>query len=191
MHRRHLLRTGLGSLAIAALSPSALVFGQAACPARTEPNIEGPFYVPGAPERSALHDTWQHQIALSGRVRDIHCRPMADAVLEVWQANEQGEYDLDGFDYRGVLRTQADGSFHLYTVIPGRYLNGSTYRPAHIHVKVHANGRPPLTTQLYFPGDPENDTDPWFRSSLLVTAHPPGPQGCHPQPRRMSFDFVV
>jgi len=105
MHRRHLLRTGLGSLALATLSPATLVFGQAACPARTEPNIEGPFYLPGAPERSALHDRWQHQIALSGRVRDIHCRPMADAVLEVWQANEQGEYDLDGFDYRGVLRT--------------------------------------------------------------------------------------
>jgi catechol 1,2-dioxygenase len=55
-------------------------------------------------------------------------------------------------------------------VVPGRYLNGREYRPAHIHIKVAAPGFAPLTTQLYFPGDPYNARDPFFLPGLLVTA---------------------
>lgn len=192
MHRRHLLRTGLASLATVALAgPARLVLAQS-CPAPTEPNIEGPFYRPGAPRRSRLVDGLAHAgLVVNGRVTDASCRPLAGTVLEVWQADEHGEYDLAGDRFRGVLRADEQGFFHLETIVPGRYLNGGTYRPAHLHVKVHANGRPTLTTQLYFPGDPENDRDPWFRSSLLLS---PGPSPCcyvpH-APQRMSFQFVL
>ncbi len=185
MHRRHFLGASLGSLAFTAVAgPARLVLAQA-CGERTEPNIEGPFYRPGAPLRSELGDRALLQI--SGTVRDTRCRPCADAVIEVWQADEHGDYDLRGDRFRGQLRTNAAGQYHLFTSHPGRYLNGGAYRPAHIHVKVHANGRPPLTTQLYFPGDPHNDRDPWFRERLLLDFRPPG---CGPY-SHASFDFVV
>ncbi|MCB9594993.1 MAG: hypothetical protein H6719_19910 [Sandaracinaceae bacterium] len=185
MHRRRFLGASLGSLAFTAVAgPARLVLAQA-CAARTEPNIEGPFYLPGAPRRSALTDRASLEIA--GTVTDTSCRPMADAVIEVWQADADGEYDLTGDGFRGQLRTNDRGGFVIRTIHPGRYLNGGTYRPSHIHVKVHANGRPPLTTQLYFPGDPHNDADPWFRQSLLLSFLP---SGCHPS-HRARFGFVV
>lgn len=191
MQRRSLLRAGLGSLAgLALVGPSRLVLGQE-CSALTEANIEGPFYRPNAPERTVLSETFLGRVSVRGTVRDTRCRPLPNTAIEVWQADANGDYDLNGDRFRGVLRTDARGAFALETIEPGRYLNGSAYRPAHIHVKVHASGRPVLTTQLYFPGDPENDTDPWFRDALVLRALPQGPQGCHPQPREMSFDFVV
>ena len=52
--------------------------------------------------------------------------------------------------------------------MPGRYLNGARYRPAHIHVKVRAPGFPVLTTQLYFPGDPHDEGDPFIVESLIM-----------------------
>ncbi len=191
MQRRHLLRTGLGSLAaLAIVGPSRLVLAQS-CGVLTEPNIEGPFYRPNAPERARLTEEWLRQVTIRGTVTDSRCRPLADTTIEVWQADAEGDYDLDGDRFRGVLRTDAAGRYQLVTREPGRYLNGGRYRPAHIHVKVHANDRPVLTTQLFFPNDPENDGDPWFRSSLVLTDLPMGPPGCHPRPRQMAFDFVV
>ena len=185
MDRRRFLGASLGSLALTSIAgPARLVLAQT-CAERTAPNIEGPFYRPGAPLRSALDDRAGLQIA--GAVRDTSCRPMRDAVMEVWQADASGEYDLAGDRFRGQLRTDANGRFFIQTIQPGRYLNGGTYRPAHIHVKVHANGRPPLTTQLYFPGDPYNERDPWFDARLLLSLPPPG---CGPI-QHASFDFVV
>ena len=184
MNRRRFLGASLGSIAFAATGASRLVLAQ--CPPRTPSDIEGPFYLAGAPERQRLvHDP---RLFIHGTVRDTRCRPMRDAVMEIWQADEHGEYDVTGPRMRGVLRTDERGAFALETVFPGRYLNGPTYRPRHIHVKVHANGRPSLTTQLYFPRDPFNERDPWMRDALLLRFRPPG---CGPRPPRASFDFVV
>ena len=182
MHRRHFLRTALGGAALAALGPSSLVLAQ--CGERTASNIEGPFHRPGAPFGAALGDG----LAIAGIVRDTRCRPLRDAVIEVWQADPEGEYDLSGYVFRGRLRTDEHGGYLVSTATPGRYRNGPTFRPRHVHVKVHANGRPSLTTQLYFPGDPYNDPDPWFRSSLLLQLQP---ARCTPGPSRARFDFVV
>jgi len=187
MNRRRFLGASLSSLALAACAGrSSLVLAQ--CAPRTEPNIEGPFYTPGAPLTDALGES--PHLALSGLVRDSSCRPLGDAVMEFWQADSEGEYDLRGNRFRGQLRTDAAGRYQLHTIEPGRYLNGATYRPAHIHVKVHANGHPPLTTQLYFPRDPHNESDPWFRSSLLIHRLR---SGCHGRGRasRARFDFVL
>lgn len=188
MDRRRFLGASLGTLALSAFLPSGLVLGQPRCDARTEPNIEGPFYRARAPFRNTL----ARGLTISGVVRDPGCRPMRDAVIEVWQANAHGDYDLGGNNFRGCLRTDAAGAYQIETIEPGRYLNGGVFRPAHIHVKVHANGRPPLTTQLYFPGDPYADADPWYRSSLLLWFAPHG--CCSPMPsgpRHASFNFVV
>ena len=68
----------------------------------------------------------------------------------------------------------SDGSYSFKTIIPGHYLNGSQYRPAHIHVTVTAAGHKSLTTQLYFEGDPYNSIDPFIEDSLIMPPDEPG-----------------
>jgi protocatechuate 3,4-dioxygenase beta subunit len=144
----------------------------------TEPNIEGPFFKPDAPFR-APRDTEHHAslvdahaegipLEVSGRVLGRDCNPLVGALIEIWHADHQGAYDHEGFAFRGRFRSGADGRYHLRTIIPGHYRVGGGFRPAHIHVKVHASGRPSLTTQLYFPGDPYNELDPFIRPSLVM-----------------------
>jgi catechol 1,2-dioxygenase len=148
----------------------------AAC-AATAPNIEGPYYRQGAPFRRRLVGAGMAgtPLTLSGRVLSLDCRSaLSGAMLDVWQADASGHYDNDGSSkdpgmrLRGRLRCNARGEFRVETIIPGRYLNGRQYRPAHIHVKLAAAGHQPLTTQLYFPGDPFNDVDPFIDKSLIV-----------------------
>jgi protocatechuate 3,4-dioxygenase beta subunit len=136
----------------------------------TEPNIEGPYYKPGAPERSVLASASARgtRLTLSGRVLSERCEPLAGAVLDFWQADDHGEYDNRGFSLRGWLRSDTRGRWRLETIMPGRYLNGDTYRPAHVHAKVRARGHRLLTTQLYFEGDPYNATDPFIHRSLIL-----------------------
>lgn len=163
---------------------STTLIGLAACRTglaqRCEPtaaDIEGPFFRPGAPTRAAMGAS---TLQLHGVVMDRRCQPIAGARIELWQADAQGRYDLEGFDFRARLTTDADGRWSVGTIVPGRYLNGRTYRPAHIHAKVHAGDRH-LTTQLYFPGDPFNDSDPFFAPSRLVRL----------DAGRARFDFVL
>lgn len=160
------------------------------CGELTPANAEGPFYRPRAPETASLNS--EGRLFIGGTVLDTSCGPVSNGVIEVWQANEEGEYDLQGFRNRGVVRCNAAGQFSFRTVRPGHYLNGRRYRPAHIHVKVHADGRPTLTTQLYFARDPYNANDAWFRDTLVLRD---SPQGCSaPDPasvERKHFTFVV
>jgi protocatechuate 3,4-dioxygenase beta subunit len=136
----------------------------------TEANIEGPFFKPNAPERTNLRPAGAKGVPLrlAGTVRSASCETLAEARIEVWQADHRGAYDDDGFEYRALLATGADGGWQLDSVVPGHYLNGRTYRPAHVHVKVHARGHRSLTTQLYFEGDPYNEQDPFIRESLIM-----------------------
>ncbi len=108
-------------------------------------------------------------IYLSGLVLDPECRPIRDAVVEVWQAAASGKYNhsqdtsqlpLDpNFQYWGRTRTDVKGAYVFKSVTPGHYPTGpNTYRPPHIHVKVHAAGFLSLTTQVYF--DPRSYDDP-------------------------------
>jgi len=137
--------------------------------AATAPNIEGPFYKPGAPQRARLGRNRRGvPLVVEGMVRDADCRPVPGAWLDIWHADGEGAYDNDGFGLRGRLRADGGGRYRLETIIPGHYLNGPTYRPAHIHVKLAAPGFRPLTTQLYFPGDPYNEGDPFILDSLLM-----------------------
>jgi catechol 1,2-dioxygenase len=162
----------------------------------TEPNIEGPYYRADAPFRADLVEADVHgtSLVVGGRVLSADCRsPLAGAVLDVWQADGDGHYDNDGtmhlpkdrFRLRGKLRTDDGGAFSVRTVWPGRYLNGRVYRPSHVHVKVSAAGHRPLTTQLYFPGDPYNDVDPFIRRSLIMDVSRDG------SGQRAHYDFVL
>ena len=158
----------------------------AACVA-TADNIEGPFYKPGAPSRATLVADSERgeRLTLTGIVRSTACTPLANATLDIWQADARGGYDNDGWGLRGTLVTDQRGRWALHTIIPGRYLNGKRYRPAHIHVKLRAPGHTELTTQLYFEGDPYLDGDPFVVSSLIM-AHRKSGSG-----RVAAFDFVV
>lgn len=163
----------------------------------TPPDIEGPFYRDGAP------DTWDLlagtdlsgvPLEVTGRVLDTGCHPLPDVLIDVWQADDSGRYDNDGRDdpedgallLRGRLHTDADGRYRIRTLVPGRYPVGGTYRPAHLHVKLSAAGYRPLTTQLYFPDDPFNETDAFFRPELLMDVAPDGEGG-----ERATFEFVL
>lgn len=108
------------------------------------------------------------RIVVHGRLRDQFDRPVAGALLEVWQANAGGRYrhakegyvaPLDpNFGGCGRVITDADGFYEFRTVQPGPYPwpNGpNDWRPAHIHVSVFGHGfAQRLITQMYFEGDP-------------------------------------
>ena len=124
----------------------------------TPPNPEGPFYTPGAPERSSLAEpgVGGTLVRLTGRVMTDRCEPLPGALLDCWQTDTFGEYDNEGFRFRGKLIADENGKYQLDTILPGLYPG----RPAHIHVKVTPAGGSEHTTQIYFPGSQFGDTDP-------------------------------
>jgi len=139
----------------------------------TTADSEGPFYLPGIPVRGELdlYGEAGQRLTLSGTVRDSACRPIARAVVEIWHADGAAVYDTTSPEkrYYGQVATGADGSYSFHTLIPAPYLNGSQYRPKHVHMKIWLpeltdSGpvlRQVLTTQIYFEGDPYIAQDPW------------------------------
>ncbi len=182
--RRSLLR--MGAIGAAALLSGEVLRATPDVP-ETEDNIEGPFYKPGAPERSVLVEPEMKgaRLSVSGRVLSTKGALLAGALLDVWQADSQGRYDNQGFRLRGKLHADGSGNYRLETILPRYYKAGKTIRPSHIHVKISAPGFPLLTTQLYFQGDPYNGRDPWVRPSLMLN-----PSGGQDQ-KNASFDFVL
>ena len=140
----------------------------------TAADIEGPYYIADAPERADLniHGDVGTPLKLSGQVFDRDCStPIAGAVVELWHADPDGGYDNSSEEmrYRCMLTTDSEGRYSLSTLLPGRYRNGTVFRPRHIHVKVFdADGVERLTTQLYFEGDPYIECDAFASSSLVM-----------------------
>lgn len=152
----------------------------------TTADIEGPFYKADSPHRSVLCD--RPTLHLSGHVLDINGNAIRDILLDFWQANEAGEYDQNGFAFRGKQVADPHGHYRLATIRPGDYKiadDPPDFRCAHIHVKVTANGFKPLTTQLYFPDDDHNATDHWFDASRVIQF------GGTRVPGEGRFDFVL
>jgi protocatechuate 3,4-dioxygenase beta subunit len=104
------------------------------------------------------------KLTLTGYVLTADCKPVANALLDFWQANAQGQYDNQGYTLRGHQFTDANGYYHLETVVPGLYPG----RTEHIHVKVQAPNGPILTTQLFFPGVANNQSDGIFDPGLVI-----------------------
>jgi protocatechuate 3,4-dioxygenase beta subunit len=192
LNRRTFLTIGAGSSALVLLGcprgrkqvaaphddarlSTALPTDDKAC-VQTADNIEGPFYRSGSPSKVTLVESTDagQRLELAGSVRNLHCAAIAGATLDIWQANDRGDYDNRGYHFRGRLQTSDDGTWRISTIVPGRYLNGSQFRPAHIHVKLSASGYADLTTQLYFPGDPYNAVDSFIKPSLLLDVKPRG-----------------
>jgi protocatechuate 3,4-dioxygenase beta subunit len=127
---------------------------------------EGPFFKPKSPQRSDLREpsTQARPAKLSGFVLTRSCRPLPGAVVDLWHADEKGEYDDVDFRYRGHVITGSEGTYQFRTIVPAVY----TGRTRHYHVKVQAPGTRLLTTQLYFPNEPANSRDSLFQRELLM-----------------------
>lgn len=126
---------------------------------------EGPFYTPDTPERTSfLDDGPGTKMILTGRVLTTDCQPVAGAVLDFWHADDDGNYDNAGYLFRGHQFADENGRFQLETVVPGLYPG----RTRHFHVKVQGSNTALLTTQLYFPGEPDNARDGFFNAVLLM-----------------------
>jgi protocatechuate 3,4-dioxygenase beta subunit len=153
--RRAFLRAGLMVPALFATSGALVPTPASADPDETPtPSAgEGPFFTPRSPERATLLEPGVAgtPIDLSGRVLDTRGRPVPRALLDFWHADASGQYDTQGFRFRGHQYAGADGSFRLRTIVPGSY-----GPPRHYHVKVRAERGTALTTQLLFPGDERN-----------------------------------
>jgi len=110
-------------------------------------------------------------VYVMGQVRDRHCRPIEGAVVEIWQASENGRYrhprDRDNpapldpaFQYWGKNVTDKEGRYLFKTIKPGSYQAGRNWtRPPHIHFKVSHGDFRPFITQMYFAGDAHQQRD--------------------------------
>ncbi|MGH6943057.1 MAG: intradiol ring-cleavage dioxygenase, partial [Geminicoccaceae bacterium] len=160
----------------------------------TESTVLGPFHVEGAAalEHGAdiCKDGKGEPTVVIGRVLDPAGRPIAGALLDVWQTNALGLYDVQqpgvqpAMNLRGKFQSDADGGFWFKTVKPASYpiptdgpvgrllasLGRHPYRPAHIHFIVTADGFLGVTTHLFVDGDPYLGSDAVFgvKESLVV-----------------------
>jgi protocatechuate 3,4-dioxygenase beta subunit len=191
LSRRALLAAGAG-LAAGTAGTGAMAGVYAVTPA----NPEGPFY-PGHKQADTDADLTLiegHEgratgevVRVTGRVLDEDGKPIAGAVVDVWQANSYGRYHHEADpatapldpDFQGwaVMKTDADGRYAFRTIKPGAYrVGGDWTRPPHIHFRVSRRGYHELTTQMYFAGEELNERDRLLQSvpaqdrGLLVVA---------------------
>ena len=133
----------------------------------TPPNTEGPFYLAGAPFRTNLREGQNGTLLkVTGSLVDTNARPITNGLIEIWHADQSGQYDLDGFRCRASMKTSTQGEYGFETVMPKGYGG----RPRHIHYKVSAEGFDTLVTQLYFENDPffEGEIEQNLRKDSLV-----------------------
>ena len=193
----------------------------AAC---TESTVFGPFFVEDAPEYTCGDDIANgakgEACFVRGRVVGIDGEPVAGALLDVWQSNKDGFYDVQqkgggGHEHRarGKLRTGADGSFHFRSILAEAYpiphdgpvgkmlaaTGRHPWRPAHLHFMIQAPGYETLITHVFRNGDQYLDSDVVFgvRSTLIGDwiEHAPGvaPDGSRMERPfyTLDYDFVL
>jgi len=159
----------------------------------TEATVFGPFYVEGAPHYENGDDIANgasgEPCQVRGVVRGLNGEPVANAAIEVWQADDEGHYDvqkpeLNHAQARGLLRSRADGSFDFRTIVAEAYpiptdgpvgdmlraTKRHPWRPAHLHFMIKAEGYETLITHVFREGDSYLDSDAVFgvRQSLVA-----------------------
>ncbi len=190
---------------LGAIAGGAALFGPAIANAltnaltKTPAQTEGPFYPPGPHAESdvdlTLLDGHTERAAgdvilVRGRVTDLAGKPLANARVDIWQANHWGRYTHPGdrnpapldpnFQGFGIAYTDVDGYYGFRTITPAPYslssFGESGMRPRHIHFKVAHETAGKVTTQMYFEGDPLLESDGVMRRTpagqrhLLVTS---------------------
>ena len=159
----------------------------------TESTIFGPFYREGASElpmgATISKDGRGEPVVVAGRVLSTDGVPIPDALLDVWETDENGLYEQQDpeqpeMNLRGKFRTDSEGRYGFVGIKPVSYaipddgpvgqllrtLGRHPFRPAHIHVLLSADGFVPITTHLFVKGDPYLDSDAVFgtKDSLVV-----------------------
>jgi hydroxyquinol 1,2-dioxygenase len=167
-----------------------------------ESTVQGPFYWQGAPELprgSNLAEGVKGEPAFySGRVLSTDGRPLANALLDIWSGDGEGNYDMQipgetGMKARGRIRTDGEGRYWFRSIRPTFYpvptdgpvgqmlrkMARHPYRPGHVHMIVSAPGHLPATTHLFVAGSRYLDSDAVFgmKESLVAEfkRHLPGP----------------
>src|SRR5688572_14165093 len=159
----------------------------------TENTVLGPFYVHGAPEIENGGDMakgWEGEPTwVTGRVLDTAGKPIPGALLDMWQSNTEGWYDVQladtgGRQLRAKLRADDKGAFRFRTIMPTAYpvptdgpvgqildrMGRHPMRPAHLHFIVSAPGYETVVTHLFVEGDPYLESDVVFavKNSLVI-----------------------
>jgi hydroxyquinol 1,2-dioxygenase len=176
----------------------------------TESTVLGPFFVEGAPEMPlganiARPGTPGEPCSVTGTVRGRDGKPVANAVIDVWEAGGDGFYDVqknEGTNLRARFRADAQGKFHFKCVLPASYpvphdgpvgkmlaaTSRHPMRPGHLHTVLSAPGYDRLVTHLFVKGDEYLDSDAVFgvKDSLIVDFRklPSGEYTAH-------YDFVL
>jgi len=159
----------------------------------TESTVLGPFHMTESPVRALGANLdlvgGGEPCVVSGRVLSGDGTPLPGALLDVWQANAEGYYDVQQPDVqpagngRGLFTADDEGRFWFRTCVPSPYpiptdgpvgdllraTGRHPYRPAHIHFIASADGHLPVTTHLFVAGDDHLDSDAVFavRASLV------------------------
>ncbi len=186
------LSFGSGALASSASAADAL----RPTPAQTE----GPFYSDAMPAETdpdlvqiSRRQAKGELLALSGQVLGLDGKPIAGAMVEIWQCDANGRYihtsDASrgggdpGFQGFGRVKVGADGRYAFRTIKPVAYPG----RTPHIHYKVFRPGGRVLTTQMLVEGEPQNQRDGVFRQlgaadrALVLARLQPAPTGWRTQ----------
>jgi len=175
------------------LGVSSLVDMVNAATTGTASSVLGPFHIEGAPELKNGGDLWKGQVGeplvVSGKVSDATGAPAAGTVLALWQNSGNGMYAQQDpkqspTNYHARLTVAPDGSFAFSTVRPVSYtvpddgpagdmlraLGRHAWRPAHLHMIVHAPGHKPLITEFFPEDDQYLDRDAVFgvRAPLVL-----------------------
>jgi hydroxyquinol 1,2-dioxygenase len=189
----------------------------------TEATVFGPFFVEGSPEIERGGDIAAGASGepcwVEGTVTDTQGNPVRGALIEVWEADRDGFYDVQYDDERvaarGHLRSDDDGRYSFWAIAPtpypiphdgpvGRLLEAvgrSPMRASHLHFMVRAEGLRTLVTHIFVLGDELLDRDSVFgvRDSLVVDFEPQPPGTPTPNGRdlgertwcRVRFDIVL
>jgi protocatechuate 3,4-dioxygenase beta subunit len=145
----------------------------------TAPQTEGPFYPDKLPldtdnDLILINDGLTPGVGqithLTGRILDSRGDPIRNAVVEIWQADNNGAYIHSGSDngdkrdrnFQGFGRfvTSSTGEYYFRTIKPVPYPG----RTPHIHYAVKIRGRDKFTTQCYIKGEPRNEKDGIYNS---------------------------
>lgn len=157
----------------------------------------GPFYKREAPHTSMLRAPGDAgmPLAISGVVYNVRGDVVPDAKVEIWQTDNDGHYDIDGYRYRAVLEPGAKAGYSVESVMPGHY-PGRVCQ--HVHYLVTAPGHKPLITQLYFATDAVFDGDPdknYSRDPLITSRELVRPVMLKGDPKQIvaavNFDLVM
>ena len=188
----------------------------------TESTIFGPFYREGASElpmgATISKDGRGEPVVVTGRVLSTAGTPIPDALLDVWETDENGLYEQQDpgqpeMNLRGKFRTDSEGRYCFVGIKPVSYaipddgpvgqllrtLGRHPFRPAHIHLLISADGFAPVTTHLFVKGDPYLDSDAVFgtKDSLVVDfiRHDSGEEAASYHVTvpfyRVEYDFVL